>query len=58
MRTLRLPGGEAVAALGQGTWGMGEDPADRAAEIAALRRGLELGLSLIDTAEIYAEGGT
>ena len=57
MRTLRLPGGEAVAALGQGTWGMGEDSADRAAEIAALRRGLELGLSLIDTAEMYAEGG-
>ncbi|MFO1047643.1 MAG: aldo/keto reductase [Geminicoccaceae bacterium] len=57
MRTLRLPGGEAVPALGQGTWGMGEDPADRGAEVAALRRGLELGLSLIDTAEMYAEGG-
>jgi diketogulonate reductase-like aldo/keto reductase len=57
MRTLRLPGGEAVPVLGQGTWGMGEDPGSRGAEVAALRRGLELGLSLIDTAEMYAEGG-
>jgi diketogulonate reductase-like aldo/keto reductase len=57
VRTLRLPGGEPVPVLGQGTWGMGEDPASRGAEVAALRRGLELGLSLIDTAEMYAEGG-
>lgn len=57
MRTLNLPGGEAVPALGQGSWGMGENPAERGAEVAALRRGLELGLSLIDTAEMYAEGG-
>ena len=58
MRTLRLPGGETVPVLGQGTWGMGEDPGSRGAEVAALRRGLELGLSLIDTAEMYAEGGS
>ena len=57
MRTLRLPGGELVPVLGQGTWGMGEDPASRGAEVAALRRGLDLGLTLIDTAEMYAEGG-
>ena len=58
MRTVRLPDGEAVPVLGQGTWGMGEDPGSRGAEVAALRRGLELGLSLIDTAEMYAEGGS
>ncbi|MGR7997104.1 MULTISPECIES: aldo/keto reductase [unclassified Xanthobacter] len=52
-----LPGGEAVSALGQGTWFMGEAPERRGAEVAALRAGLDLGLSLIDTAEMYAEGG-
>lgn len=36
---------------------MGEDPARKAAEVAALQQGIELGLSLIDTAEMYAEGG-
>jgi diketogulonate reductase-like aldo/keto reductase len=43
--------------LGQGTWNMGEDPAARAAEVAALRLGLDLGMTLIDTAEMYGEGG-
>ena len=43
--------------LGQGTWGMGEQPGRRAAEVAALRLGLDLGLTLIDTAEMYGEGG-
>lgn len=57
MNTVRLPSGEQVAALGQGTWYMGEDPHARKAEIAALQAGLDLGLSLIDTAEMYAEGG-
>jgi diketogulonate reductase-like aldo/keto reductase len=51
-----LPTGEAVPALGQGTWQMAEDPGQRSQEIAALRLGLELGLSLIDTAEMYGEG--
>jgi diketogulonate reductase-like aldo/keto reductase len=45
-----------VPVLGQGTWHMAEDPRRRAAEIAALRRGLDLGLTLIDTAEMYADG--
>ena len=54
--TLKLPDGERVAALGQGTWHMGETPGRRAQEIAALRLGLELGLTLIDTAEMYANG--
>lgn len=56
MRTVALPTGERVPALGQGTWRMGERAADRAAEIAALRRGLELGLTLVDTAEMYGDG--
>lgn len=57
MRTLKLPDGEMVPVLGQGTWGMGESPGRRAAEVAALRHGLALGLTLIDTAEMYGEGG-
>jgi len=57
MRYLTLPSGRALPVLGQGTWGMGEDRAARAAEVAALRLGLQLGMSLIDTAEMYGEGG-
>ena len=53
---LKLPDGRTVAALGQGTWGMGENAGKREQEIAALRLGLELGMSLIDTAEMYASG--
>lgn len=56
IRTVELPCGEAMPALGQGTWRMGEDPSRRAEEVAALRRGLELGMTLIDTAEMYADG--
>jgi len=51
-----LPCGEKVPGLGQGTWNMGDDPALRAEEIAALRRGLDLGLTLVDTAEMYGDG--
>lgn len=43
--------------LGLGTWHMGENSTERAAEVAALRTGIELGLRLIDTAEMYADGG-
>jgi diketogulonate reductase-like aldo/keto reductase len=57
MREVTLPGGEAVPALGQGTWGMGESPRRRALEVAALQHGVDLGMTLIDTAEMYAEGG-
>lgn len=53
----RLPDGESVPVLGQGTWAMGEDGRRRAGEAAALRLGLDLGMSLIDTAEMYADGG-
>jgi diketogulonate reductase-like aldo/keto reductase len=57
-RRVRLPGGEEVVALGQGTWRMAEDRARRAEESAALRLGIELGMTLIDTAEMYGEGRT
>jgi diketogulonate reductase-like aldo/keto reductase len=57
VRTLQLPSGIPMPVLGQGTWGMGEDQARRQTEVAALRLGLELGMTLIDTAEMYAEGG-
>ncbi len=57
MRAVALPAGESVPCLGQGTWYMGERTDRRAAEIAALRLGAELGMTLIDTAEMYADGG-
>ncbi|MEX3956876.1 aldo/keto reductase [Trinickia sp. EG282A] len=53
-----LPDGERLAKLGQGTWEMGERKALRAAEIAALREGVELGMTVIDTAEMYGDGAT
>ena len=53
----KLPSGERVPALGQGTWNMGEDRRRRRAEITALNLGLDLGMRLIDTAEMYADGG-
>ncbi len=56
LRAVTLPAGEAVSALGQGTWRMGERAARRKDEIAALRLGLDLGMTLIDTAEIYGDG--
>ena len=56
MKTIALPDGTPVPALGQGSWMMAEDPTRRADEIAALRAGLDLGLTLIDTAEMYADG--
>ena len=58
MREVVLPGGQRVAALGQGTWRMGERPDRAAAEIQALRTGVELGMTLIDTAEMYGDGAT
>jgi len=57
VRTLNLPSGTPIPVLGQGTWGMGEDRTAKLAEVAALRLGLDLGMTLIDTAEMYAEGG-
>ena len=56
--TVTLPGGRRVPALGQGTWRMGEAPDLRAAEASALRAGVERGMAVIDTAEMYGEGAT
>jgi diketogulonate reductase-like aldo/keto reductase len=55
--TITLRRGEVAPRLGMGTWHMGERAGSRAAEIAALRLGLDLGMNLIDTAEMYGEGG-
>jgi diketogulonate reductase-like aldo/keto reductase len=56
--TVSLPDGERIPKLGQGTWEMGEQASRRAKEIAALRAGVELGMTLIDTAEMYGDGAT
>jgi diketogulonate reductase-like aldo/keto reductase len=57
VRTINLASGQAIPVLGQGTWHMAEDPRRRRDEIAALRLGIDLGMNLIDTAEMYADGG-
>lgn len=57
MRTLTLTSGQTMPVLGLGTWRMGEAASDRDREVAALRYGLDLGFTLIDTAEMYGEGG-
>jgi diketogulonate reductase-like aldo/keto reductase len=56
--TTTLPAGEAVQTLGLGTWKMGEDRNQFDAEVAALKLGLDLGVTLIDTAEMYGSGGS
>lgn len=56
-KTVRFSGDEILPAIGQGTWYMGENAGQRRAEVAALRAGIDLGLRLVDTAEMYAEGG-
>jgi len=61
VKTVQLPDGPAERdgpALGQGTWGMGESKNAHADEVAALRLGIDLGMTLIDTAEIYGDGGS
>lgn len=57
MRYVTLGNGARVPALGLGTWGMGERRGSRAGEVKALQLGLDLGMTLIDTAEMYGEGG-
>jgi len=57
MRTTTIAG-HAVPVLGQGTWQLGDRPGRRPQEIAALRRGLDLGMTLIDTAEMYGDGAS
>jgi diketogulonate reductase-like aldo/keto reductase len=56
MKTVTLRDGATVPVIGQGTWHMGEGDRTVAEEAAALRLGLDLGLTLIDTAEMYADG--
>lgn len=55
--TVTFPNGTTVPALGQGTWNMGEHASEAAREIDSLKAGIDLGLMLIDTAEMYADGG-
>jgi len=55
--TLDMPSGDAVPILGQGTWYMGDQPRRRPEEVRALQLGIDLGMTLIDTAEMYADGG-
>ncbi|MGB3207381.1 MAG: aldo/keto reductase, partial [Crinalium sp.] len=57
VQTLNLLSGQVIPVLGMGTWQMGENTRHRQDEINALRHGLDIGLSLIDTAEMYGEGG-
>ena len=57
MKTLQLQSGKKVPILGQGTWRMGEKASQKQAEINALKLGIDLGMTLIDTAEMYGEGG-
>ncbi|TMU92250.1 aldo/keto reductase [Brucella haematophila] len=53
---ITLPSDQTVPALGQGTWYMGENAGERHHEVEALRHGIDLGMTLIDTAEMYADG--
>ena len=55
-RSTALPGGETIPILGQGTWNMAEHPRKRADEIASLQMALDLGMTVIDTAEMYGDG--
>ncbi|PZM13586.1 aldo/keto reductase [Rhizobium tubonense] len=55
--TVAFPSGISVPALGQGTWNMGEDASHAKGEIESLQAGIDLGMTLIDTAEMYADGG-
>lgn len=56
VRSVPLHSGEKIAALGQGTWHFAESPERRAEEIASIRLGIDLGMTVIDTAEMYGDG--
>lgn len=56
-RKVKLPDGTLVSALGQGTWYLGENSSSEEREIRTLKLGIELGMTLIDTAEMYGDGG-
>ena len=57
MKTLQLRSRKVIPTLGQGTWRMGEKASQKQAEVEALQLGIDLGMTLIDTAEMYGEGG-
>jgi diketogulonate reductase-like aldo/keto reductase len=57
MKMIALPSGQTIPALGMGTWQMGESSGQHQREVSALRHGIDLGMTLIDTAEMYGEGG-
>ena len=57
VKTVAFSNSRSIPAIGQGTWYMGEKASQRKTEVNALRAGIDLGLTLIDTAEMYAEGG-
>ncbi|KXG86059.1 aldo/keto reductase [Agrobacterium bohemicum] len=54
--TVTLPSGLSIPSLGIGTWNMGEQPNEETAEIASIRKAIELGMTVVDTAEMYADG--
>src|SRR4030095_5161923 len=56
LRAVTLPDGTAAPALGMGTWYLGEDPDGHDIQLGALRAGIDIGLTLIDTAEMYGDG--
>jgi diketogulonate reductase-like aldo/keto reductase len=56
IRAVSLPNGTALPALGMGTWYLGERPDQDDIQLSALRTGIEIGLTLIDTAEMYGDG--
>src|SRR5215218_4683723 len=58
IRTIALPDGETIPALGIGTWNMGDHIRTRADEIAALRTAVDLGMTVVDTAEMYGNGAS
>lgn len=58
MRLTQLPSGESVPVLGQGTWQLGDRRHKRSQEVAALQLGIDLGMTLIDTAELYGNGAS
>ncbi len=57
-RSIQLPSGETIAVLGQGTWHLAESPGRRAEEVASIRLGIDLGMTVIDTAEMYGNGAS
>jgi diketogulonate reductase-like aldo/keto reductase len=58
MQQVQLPGGSTIPSLGLGTWRLGEARSRRAAEVASVRHALDIGYRLVDTAEMYGEGGS